>query len=56
MDVEMGIIKNEDIKVKISLKSRLYEFWFIKHPLCFLWLWLLSVLIMSIIISEYYKN
>ena len=56
MDVEMGIIKNEDILVKIPLKSRCYEFWFIKHPLFFLWVWLLSVLIMSIIISEYYKN
>jgi hypothetical protein len=56
MDVEMGIIKNEDILVKILLKSRCYEFWFIKHPLYFLWVWLLSVLIMSIIISEYYKN
>ena len=56
MDIEMGIIKNEDILVKISLKSRCYEFLFIKHPLCFLWVWLLSVLIISIIISEYYKN
>ena len=39
MDIEMGIIKDEDILVKISLKSRCYEFWFIKHPLYSLWLW-----------------
>ena len=56
MDIEMGKIKNEDIKIKIPLKTRCYQFWFIKNPSCFLWVWLLSVLIISIIISEYYKN
>ena len=52
MFAELGIIKNEDIIVKIPLKTKCYEFWFIKHPLCFLWVWLIS----SILFSEYYKN
>jgi len=49
-------IENQEIIIKIPLRSKFYEFWFIKHPLFFLWVWLLSILIMSLIISEYYKN
>ena len=49
-------IENQEIIIKIPLRSKCYEFWFIKYPICFLWIWLLSILIMSLIISEYYKN
>lgn len=49
-------MNNEDNNIDISLKTRLYEFWFIKHPICFLWLWLLLILLFSIIFSEYYKK
>ena len=49
-------IENQKIIVKISLKSKCYEFWFIKHPICFLWIWLLSVLTFSIIFSEFHKK
>ena len=61
MDIKMDIIKienikNENTKIKIHIKTKCYEFWFIKNPSCFLWLWLISILMIAIFISEYYKN
>ena len=56
MDIETGIGENQEIIVKISLRSKCYEFWFINHPICFLWIWLLSVLTFSIIFSEFHKK
>ena len=54
MDIEKGFI-NQEKDTKIPLKTKCYEFWFINNPLCFLWLWLLSALVFTLIISEYYK-
>ena len=54
-------IENQEIIIKIPLRSKCYEFWFIEHPLYFLWLWLLSILLISILlisilISEFNKK
>lgn len=42
--------------IDIPFKTKFYNFWFIKNPLCFLTLWVLIILIISISISEYHKN
>jgi len=49
-------IESQDILVKIPLKTKCFEFWFEKHPLCFLCLWIIMMLTTAITISELAKN
>ena len=38
--------------LEITWKERCFEFWFVKHPLRFLWLWIITMIGMAIFISE----
>jgi len=53
--MDFNDIESQEVIIKVPLKSKCFEFWFEKHPICFLWMWLLSVLIGSVLISEFHK-
>jgi len=45
-------IESQNIIVKNTLPSKCFDFWFEKHPILCLWIWLLIIFILSIVFSE----
>jgi hypothetical protein len=44
------------VDTKEPMKERCFEFWFVKHPLRFLCLWIIMMFCLAVIISENSKN
>jgi hypothetical protein len=49
----MDIESQEVVEAEEPMKERCFEFWFVKHPLRFLCLWIIMMLTMAVIISEH---